>query len=59
MAEMKVEYTADGREIVYRVYIHQEMFVLFSLSELMTKLNKQFSSHLDVTLYEIKEEFDK
>ena len=59
MAEMKVEHTADGREIVYRVYIHSEMFALMSVVELRKKIVCQFDNNLDETLYEIKEEFDK
>ena len=59
MAEIKVEHTADGREIVYRVYIHSEMFALMSVVELRKKIVNQFSADLDTTLYEVKEEFGK
>ena len=56
MAEMKVEHTADGREIVYRVYVHPEVFNWFSVEVLIKTLTAQFKEHLDEALYEMTAE---
>ncbi len=55
MAEMKVERTADGREIVYHVCIHPEVFEWLSVPELTKKLTEQFTGHLDEVLYPIRD----
>ncbi len=56
MAEMKVEHTAEGREIVYRVYVHPEMFNWLTMEELIKKLSGQFENHLDEVLGVMKDE---
>ncbi len=56
MAEMKVEHTADGREIVYRVYVHPEVFNWHEVKDLIDILTKQFREHVADTLYTIRDE---
>ena len=58
MAEMKVEHTADGREIIYRVYVHPETFNWLTVKELMGKLSDQFVEHLDEILWDMKNEVE-
>jgi hypothetical protein len=55
MATMKVEHTADGREIVYRVYVHPEVFNWLDTTELADHMETQFREHLDGALQEILE----
>ena len=56
MAEMKVEHTADGRELVYRVYVHPEVFNWFGVEVLIKALAAQFEDILTTNLYDLKEE---
>ncbi len=56
MAEMKAEHTADGQEIVYRVYVHPETFNWLTVEELRKKMATQFEDHLNDILWGMKEE---
>jgi hypothetical protein len=58
MSTMKVEHTADGRELVYRVYVHPEVFNWHDIDELMDILTMQFRSNLEEGLREIQESFE-
>ena len=58
MATMKIEYTADGQEIVYRVYVHQEVFNWHEVEELLDILTLQFRANLDTSLWELKESLE-
>ena len=58
MATMKVEHTADGREIVYRVSVHPEVFNWHEVEELLDILTRQFRANLDTSLWELKESLE-
>ena len=58
MATIKVEHTAEGRELVYRVYVHPEVFNWHEVSELTTILTNQFRENLNPVLYDLEEEFE-
>ncbi len=53
MAELKVEHAADGKEIVYRVYVHPEVFNWLSVDDLSTKMTEQFEALLVDALQEM------
>ena len=58
MPTMKIEHTADGREIVYRVYIHPGVFSWFSTDQLIRALADEFEEQLVTALYDLKEEVE-
>ncbi len=58
MTEIKVEHTVDGREIVYRVYIHPGVFSWFSVEQLIRALSNEFEEQLTTALYDLKEEVE-
>ncbi|KKM00024.1 hypothetical protein LCGC14_1808540 [marine sediment metagenome] len=55
MPTITVEHTADGREIVYRVYIHPGVFSWFSVEQLIRALLDEFEEQLTTALYDLKE----
>jgi hypothetical protein len=58
MATMKIEHTADGRELVYRVYVHPEVFNWLDTNELADHIEEQFREHLDGALEEMHKELE-
>ena len=58
MATMKVEHTAEGRELVYRVYVHPEVFNWHGVEDLLDILTMQFRANLEPSLSELKDSLD-
>ncbi|KKL64995.1 hypothetical protein LCGC14_2159410 [marine sediment metagenome] len=58
MAEIKVEHTAEGREIIYHVHVHPEVFQWLAVEELIDKLADQFREHLDLSVWDMKKEVE-
>ncbi len=57
MAEMKIEHTADagGRDIVFRVHVHEEVFQWLTITAIMKLMSDQFKEYLEDRLIAIKE----
>ena len=58
MATMKVERTAEGKDIIFTVHVHPEVFNWLSLAELENYITDQFRGHLDSTLQKMSEELE-
>ena len=58
MATMKVEHTAEGKDIIFTVHVHPEVFNWLDVEELSDYITGQFRGHLDSTLQKMSEELE-